>query len=212
MNELLLFAKAPRPGFVKTRLAEGLGKEALGKEEACRAYIGLLQVIARSLASLKDVTVCYSPEGAEKELRPFFSAQWGFRRQQGTDLGTRLYHAISTCLGNGAAKVVVIGADCPYVTTDDIESAWRALDQSDVVFGPAQDGGYWLVGMTRPHAALFAGIPWGTSTVLRDSLARAEELRLRTTLLRTLSDIDTAADWRAYLASSKAQAHLTVNR
>lgn len=193
MNELLIFAKAPRPGLVKTRLAA-----TLGKDQACRAYQELLTAISRQLSSLQRVTVCYSPADAVPDLRPFFPPDWNFRLQRGADLGLRLQHAIATSLELGAASVAVIGSDCPYVTCRDIQRAFVSLQHSDVVFGPAHDGGYWLVAVNSPHPQLFTGLDWGTPSVLNQSLARAEALKLKVSLLRELCDIDTESDWRAF--------------
>lgn len=99
----------------------------------------------------------------------------------------------------GAERVAVIGSDCPYVLVEDAEQAWRVLDKHDVVFGPANDGGYWLVAAKQLHAGLFAGIDWGSASVLEQSLARARNLGLKTALLRQLSDVDTERDWLGFL-------------
>ena len=202
MNELLVFAKAPLPGLVKTRLAK-----SLGKDQACRAYEHLLRAIASNLNSVAQVTVCYSPSNALESLRPYFPSHWKFRPQEGSDLGARLHQAIATSFGNGATKVAVIGSDCPYLNSEDIFRTWSALDHSDLVFGPALDGGYWLIGAKCPHAELFDGIEWGTSNVLQQSLDRAKSLGLSTFLLRELSDVDTEADWLAFTSSSAANLH-----
>lgn len=196
MNELLLFAKAPRPGLVKTRLAE-----TIGAQQACHAYQQLLRTIASRIGPFAPVTVCYSPADGADELRHFFPAHWKFRPQGGSNLGERLSNAITTSLLNGACKVAVIGSDCPYLTMDDLAATWNALDDHDVVFGPAVDGGYWLVATNHSHAALFTEIDWGTSAVLQQSLSRAAALNLKVVLLRKLADIDTIADWRAFVAT-----------
>ena len=197
MNELLIFAKAPRPGFVKTRLAQ-----TLGNDQACEAYQQLLRTIASNLAALTSVTVCYSPADAERDLRSYLPSHWRYRPQKGSDLGARLHHAITDAFEQGSSKVAVIGSDCPYLTCHDISQAWESLKECDVVFGPANDGGYWLVGAKRPHAELFSGIGWGTNAVLNQSRVRAEYLGLKVALLRELSDVDTAADWQAFAAAS----------
>jgi rSAM/selenodomain-associated transferase 1 len=202
VNELLIFAKAPRPGFVKTRLAE-----TLGKGQACQVYQQLLRTISSSLATIPRVTVCYSPADAPDELRSYFPSHWRFRPQRGSDLGARLHDAIATSFTSGANKAAVIGSDCPYITPDDISQTWLALDHHDLVFGPALDGGYWLIGANRPHPDLFNNVDWGTSTVLNQSLACAQKLNLKVALLRKLSDIDTEADWRAFTSNSTPDFH-----
>lgn len=195
-NQLIIFTKAPRIGMVKTRLAQ-----AIGPEEAASAYKELLTEIGKRLASISSATVWYSPADAEMELRPFFPAHWRFRAQAGKNLGDRMRNAFADAFAEGAAKVVIIGSDCPYLLTKDIREAWNELDQKEVVFGPAEDGGYWLVGAKVVHPRLFEEIDWGTETVLQESLRRARELSLRIGLLRILSDIDTAEDWSAYQRS-----------
>jgi len=195
-NRLLIFAKAPRPGLAKTRLAA-----ALGDETACGAYRVLLEALAAQLHEIHEahpVTVCFAPEEAEAELRPFFPASWQFAPQRGAGLGERLADACARAFAAGAAKVLVIGADCPFVDPRDIAEGFAALERAPLVFGPATDGGYWLMGMSRLHAGVFEGIDWGTGAVLRQSLERAADLGLRAELLRTLADIDTAEDWFEY--------------
>ncbi|HVK57585.1 MAG TPA: TIGR04282 family arsenosugar biosynthesis glycosyltransferase, partial [Candidatus Kapabacteria bacterium] len=153
------------------------------------------------LAPLDHGTICFSPDDAESDLRQFFPDHWKFRRQVGGELGARLQNAISESFAGGAASVIVIGSDCPYIQCSDIREASEELESLDVVFGPATDGGYWLVGLNRPAPALFEGISWGTNSVLAESLARAARLNLQVRLLRELSDIDTEQDWKAFLKS-----------
>ncbi len=178
---------------MKSRLAE-----TVGPVRACEIYEVLLRTVAARLAGIESATVCFAPDDAEADLRRYFPECWQYCPQQGTDLGSRLEHAINEAFQHGAAKVVVIGSDCPDVSAADISDARAALEKNDVVFGPAQDGGYWLIGMKKAQPALFRGIAWGTEKVLDQSQARAEEAGLEIALLRTLADIDTAADWYAY--------------
>lgn len=97
--------------------------------------------------------------------------------------------------------MVIIGSDCPYVTLTDIESAWRALSHSDAVFGPAMDGGYWLVGLTKPIPQLFEHIGWSQPDTLDQTLQVARKLGLRTLLLNPLEDVDTLDEWRRFEAA-----------
>lgn len=117
----------------------------------------------------------------------------------------RMQQAFERAFQTGAQRVVMIGTDCPEVNVTDIHAAWEALSQHDLVLGPAEDGGYWLIGMKQPQPELFNGIHWSTGSVLAETTARAQQLRLRYQLLRTLSDVDTKADWDAYLARHSAQ-------
>ena len=194
MNELLLFAKAPRLGQVKTRLAKDLGDDA-----ALQAYQRLLTEVANKLRHVHHGTICYTPADAGEELRPFFPERWTTRPQVGGDLGERLGNAIRISIALGAKRIAVIGADCPYLERADIENAWQLLDEHDLVIGPAKDGGYWLIAVKQEYPGLFAGIEWGAETVFRQTIRKAEELGLSVALIRELADIDTIADWEEFL-------------
>ena len=194
-EHLLIFARAPRLGTVKTRLAR-----EIGEERAFVAYLQLLQALCGNLHTLSNVTLLVTPDDGAPELRGLVPDRWSIQGQGSGDLGERLTRAFEQALEK-SGRVLAIGSDCPYVTREDVEAAFEALGPNDVVLGPALDGGYWLVGMNGPHPALFKDIEWSTSTVLADTLKRADALGLRTALLRRLSDVDTAADWEAFRAS-----------
>lgn len=194
LNELLVFAKAPRLGQVKTRLAQ-----TIGEEQALVAYRQLLTVLRARLEKVSHATVCFSPGDGEADLRPFFPASWRFRPQLGGGLGERLADAFRASFAERTERAVIIGSDCPYLSREDIEEGWSALETHDVVFGPTNDGGYWLIGMKELYPELLAGIEWGSDCVLAQSLARAKQLKLKVHLLRRLSDVDTEADWRQFV-------------
>jgi rSAM/selenodomain-associated transferase 1 len=200
LNELLVFAKAPRAGSVKTRLAE-----TIGAEQACRAYRRLLSEVISRVTPIRNVTLCYSPADATDELRHFVPAHWTFRAQQGRDLGERLQNALALSFASGAKRVVVIGSDCPEICTGDIEKAWSELHVNDVVFGPATDGGYWLIGLNKVYPELFEDVAWGSASVLEQSVTRAKMLGLKIAMLRPLCDVDTEADWNAFLARRESR-------
>jgi glycosyltransferase A (GT-A) superfamily protein (DUF2064 family) len=111
--------------------------------------------------------------------------------------------AIGARCRSGARRVLVIGTDCPEVSTALIETAFGRLDRADAVFGPAADGGYYLVGMKRPIRELFEAIPWGTAATLSTTLARARAAALEVALLDERRDIDTAEDWRRWQSARR---------
>jgi uncharacterized protein len=178
--------KHPAPGRVKTRLAA-----ALGPERAAALYEAFVLDLAERLAPLGwPVTWAYWPREA-----PFASILPGARcrAQEGRDLGERMSHAIAVELADGAGSVVVIGADAPHLDTSLLgEAAERLADDADLVLGPADDGGYYLIGLRASTPAVFTGVAWGTSRVLAETLARAGGLRTR--LLEPCFDVDTPAD------------------
>ena len=196
---LIVFARAPELGRVKTRLAAEVGDGA-----ALRAYRTLAeQVIAAASASTTySMTVAYTPPDAEPAMRQWLGPGVMLRPQSGADLGARMAAAIADAISGGAERVVVIGTDCPDVTADVVAEAFTRLGVADVVLGPASDGGYYLIGMSRPHRELFEGVPWSSAETLRATLARARAGGLSVALLDERRDIDTVEHWRAWLASS----------
>ncbi len=188
--------RALRPGSVKTRLAA-----EIGADEACAAY---RQLLDRLLPNLRPtdmaVELRHTPDDAAAEVSPWAAARWQLTAQGDGDLGVRLERAVLQSGAAGFTRTLIIGTDCPYLTLTDLREAREALSSNDLVLGPAEDGGYWLIGMRLCHAELFRGIPWGTDRVLAVTLERARSAGLSVELLRTLADVDTAADWRRFLA------------
>lgn len=196
----IIFVKAPRAGFVKTRLAT-----ALGPHGALAAYRALVERLLEQLTPLRDVELRHAPDDAAPEIAAWLRPGWRTSTQGDGGLGARMCRAFVEAFASGAQRVVLIGSDCPHVTTGDIAAAADALDDHDVALGPAEDGGYWLVALRAPAPGLFEQIEWSTEGVLAQTLARAQALGLRVHLLRVLPDVDTAEDWRRYLAQGQQQ-------
>jgi len=192
-DRLVVLLKAPRPGWVKTRLAA-----ALGPDGAVAAYRELVAAIRRNLADWPGVELRHAPDDAGAELAEWLQPGWSLAPQGGGDLGARLTRTFAEHFSQGAERVVVIGADCPEVTVEDIAAALDALKVCDVVLGPAQDGGYWLVGLRAPQPDLFREIAWSTAEVLAQTEAKARVGGLGVRRLRALSDVDTWADWQRW--------------
>jgi rSAM/selenodomain-associated transferase 1 len=186
---LIVFVKAPRPGFVKTRLAT-----TVGPETAAEAYTALVETLIARLDGLSAIELKFSPLGAEAEIEPWLRPQWTASPQAEGDLAERLIGAFKDAFDAGHRRVVIIGSDCPYITPDDLRDAFQQLTNHDVVLGPASDGGYWLIGLRQPQPTLFKDIAWSTATVFQETLAAAAAADLRVTRLRELSDVDTLAD------------------
>lgn len=193
---VIVMSKAPLPGQVKTRLVP-----LLGRAGAARFYRTLLENTLEKLctAGLCPVELCCAPDTHQA----FFA---DCRRRypvtltgQGRgDIGQRMSRAIAAALQR-ADRVVLVGADCPALTADDIDTALQRLgDGSDVVLGPAEDGGYYLLGMTRHHARLFESVPWGSAQVMAVTLQHIEALGLACSTLPVRADLDTPADYRAW--------------
>lgn len=187
---VIQFAKAPRPGRVKTRMRPELD------DQSCAALHRRL--VAYTFDKLSQTELCPLElwvdephyDGFFVELSPHRPVH----RQRGADLGARMYHALAAALAD-YERVVLVGSDCPFLSTDHIEDALARLGAGDdVVLGPALDGGYVLIGARRVDNALFSGVPWGTGGVLAATRGQLRALAWRWSELTPLADIDTAAD------------------
>jgi rSAM/selenodomain-associated transferase 1 len=191
---LIVFARAPVLGTVKTRLAAGIGAP-----RALAVYRALTELVLHAVqGAASRVVVCYAPHGAGQAMRAWLGAQVEYAAQAAGDLGQRLLAAIVSESRLGASAIVVIGTDCPAVTSDIVRQAFAALKHADVVIGPAIDGGYYLIGMREPHAELFREIPWSSAQTLTATMERASSSGLRVAVLEAFRDIDTVNDLRAY--------------
>lgn len=187
---LLVFARAPRPGTVKTRLARTIGDEAAGRLYRRMGH----RIVAGVEAAPARKVVCYDPPDAEPEIRHWLGPSSRRYVPQGAgDLGARMSRMFDYAFAD-ADRVVAIGTDAPATDADRVTHAIDALDTADAVIGPARDGGYYLIGLRRPCPELFQGIRWGTDSVLAETRAQAERLGLRITWLELESDIDTGDD------------------
>ncbi len=187
---LLVFHKNEVLGKVKTRLAAGVGDH-----RALEIYHYLLLKTYLAIgASSVSVYTYFSDFVPENPSYPVDKS----KLQVGQDLGERMKNAFSTNFESGMEKVVLIGTDCPSIEGSHILQAFDALDQSDLIIGPARDGGYYLIGMKQRADFLFEGISWSTELVLTQTLALAAEHGLQTHLLPVLEDIDTLEDWERY--------------
>jgi rSAM/selenodomain-associated transferase 1 len=188
-SDVILLAKEPRPGFSKTRLAAAIGAEAAASlsDTFLRQSISLAQRQARRLY------VSFAPSDARETFKAMAPEARLFAQPEG-DLGQRLLHAFDTALADGARRPVLIGSDSPTLPSHLLRVAQRLLQTHDVVLGPAEDGGYYLIGMNAPHAALFHGVDWGRDAVLRQTLGRAAAAGLTVATLPYWYDIDTAED------------------
>lgn len=198
-QHLLIFARLPELGKVKTRLAQGIGDEA-----ALAVYRELL---ARTRAAADGVggqkKVWLTQAVAVPFMPEAVAAEWpgyAWQPQPPGDLGDKMLSAFAHSFAAGAACVVVIGTDCPGLSTALLRQAFELLTTHDVVVGPAADGGYYLLGMRGLYQDLFRNKTWSTASVLPDTLADAARLGLHVACLPTLHDVDTASDlaeWRA---------------
>lgn len=188
INHLIIFVKNPELGKVKTRLAS-----TVGENNALYIYKLLIEHTYQiSLPINAEKHVYYSSfiENTDQFSDVIFTKNI----QKGEDLGQRMANAIKTSLGNWANKVVLIGSDCYELNSGIIEEAFLMLDKHDVVLGPSEDGGYYLIGMKNLHDKLFKDKEWSTENVMLDTIIDCNELGLSHYLLPTLNDVDTEED------------------
>lgn len=185
---LIIFAKVPEPGKVKTRLAADIGDE-----KALEIYHALLKhtrEITRSLP--QDKVVSYTPHILPDDA--WESDRFQKVLQPEGDLGARMLHAFEQGFAQGYSRICIIGTDCYDLTTDHLKQAFHALNDHQIVLGPSQDGGYYLLGMHQLYPELFASKAWSTESVADETRADVHRLQLSFQELPILNDIDTIHD------------------
>ena len=185
-NLLLIFTRNPELGKVKTRLAKTIGDEA-----ALDIYKHLLNHTKQVTKNLScDNAVYYSVKVRENDI--WNATTYQKHLQDGNDLGIRMHNAFQQAFSTGYEKIVIIGSDLPDLTSEHINEAFEKLNSNDVVMGPAEDGGYYLLGMKKLHTNIFQNKNWGTSTVRKDTLNDLQNESVF--LLETLNDVDVFDD------------------
>ena len=189
MTTLIIFIKNPKLGKVKTRLAV-----TVGDEKALSIYKKLLDFTQKLAISLPcERLLFYSDEIETNDnwSNIFFQKN----KQHGNDLGERMKNAFQKTLLT-SKKAVIIGSDCAELTKEILENAFDALEKNDFVIGPAEDGGYYLIGMNYFEPSVFENINWSTEEVLPKTLEKIAHLERKVALLPTLSDTDNEEDWK----------------
>ncbi len=201
-KQLIIFVKSPVPGKCKTRLTP-----YLSAEQACEFYKKLINTCFANISLLNkiDIAIYAYPDTQNPYIKNLAQTHsTSLHIQQGHNLGDRMHNAIKASLQT-YDKSVLIGTDCPVLNHTYINQAFEALEQHDMVLGPAKDGGYVLIGATKIDAGLFSGIHWGTDTVLQQSIENNKVAGYTTHLLNTLWDIDVPEDYIQYQSQIKAR-------
>jgi uncharacterized protein len=200
---VLVFTKYPDAGYAKTRLIPLLGAEraAAVSRSLTERCLNTVRAYA-SESSLTSVVVHYAtrsgsdPGAQAARMQEWIGApdgEWLVAQSHG-DLGRRLAEAFRQAFEGGASRVVVVGTDIPEIDATLMREAFKQLNDSDTVIGPARDGGYYLLGMRKENAGVFNGVNWSTGTVFEDTKRNIERLGLRYSALRVLRDIDLPED------------------
>ncbi|NEQ41189.1 MAG: glycosyltransferase [Okeania sp. SIO3I5] len=192
-QQLIIFTRYPEPGKTKTRLIPALGAEGAASLQFQMTETTITK--AQKLSNMMSLLVEVRFAGGNLQLmKNWLGIDLKYQEQGTGDLGERIIRAFESAFERGMKSVVVIGTDCPSLTTEIMLEAFAKLTESDVIIGPATDGGYYLIGLKKIIPELFQGINWGTSEVLSKTVATAQNLNLVIDYLPELSDIDRPED------------------
>lgn len=194
-QQLIIFTRYPEPGTTKTRLIPVLGAKGAANLQFQMTETTITK--AKKLSNMMSLLVEVRFAGGNLQLmKNWLGVEPDLKYQeQGTgDLGERMRRAFESAFNHGMKSVIIIGTDCPGLTADIMLEAFAKLTESDVIIGPATDGGYYLIAIKKNIPELFQGIYWGTSEVLSKTVAIAQNLNLAIDYLPELSDIDRPED------------------
>ena len=186
-RRLIIFAKEPQKGLVKTRL-----RSLLSAKECSDLYKAFFQdtVAVAKRVICDERVIAYESFGKPPLFLRKIAPRFKFYEQKGSDLGERLHNAFSDLNGSCKWKTVIMGSDIPSIHETLINDVFAYLETYDAVFGPSGDGGYYLAGLNKPCGGLFKDIKWSSAVVMRQTLKKCMQLKLKTRLIETHDDVD----------------------
>ena len=192
-NKLIIFTRYPEAGHAKTRLIPCLGAEgaAILQRRMTEQAVKIALLLAEEIRLENEIRFT---GGSARKMKDWLGPNLLFCPQGRGDLGIRLSRASRDSFRAGAGQVVIIGADCPNLSSTILATAFAKLAEHDLVVGPATDGGYYLIGLSTNQPGLFHNLPWGTNRVLPETLTMAEKSGLSFFLLEELCDVDRPED------------------
>lgn len=186
---LIIFQKNEELGKVKTRLAV-----TVGEEKALEIYRILISYTYQVIQDLPLTTYIFFSNFIPNSVADIPS-NFVLRLQEGENLGERMSNAFQLLFKSGYQRILILGTDCAQLESRHIKDAIQKLDEKDVVIGPAEDGGYYLLGMKKSTTSLFEGIEWSTSQVFSQTIEKLTRAELSYGIIETLSDVDVEEDW-----------------
>lgn len=202
---VVMFVKYPEPGQVKTRLAADIGPNQAAALQTCFVHEELTMLHAAGA----DVILYCDPYYPLCAYRTLYGPRQRYALQSGDDLGQRMRRALNHELQEG--PVLLIGSDLPDLPESQLRAAWLAVQHTDVCLGPALDGGFHLIGTSRPlPESVFRGVIWSEPDVLRDTISNLHRLDLSHCLLAFWSDVDTLPDLEAYVQRNRGRSTMTM--
>jgi rSAM/selenodomain-associated transferase 2/rSAM/selenodomain-associated transferase 1 len=203
-KKLIIFTRYPEPGTTKTRMIGALG--AKGAAELHRQMAEWALGVACELRAAIGIAIEIGFAGSDdSKMRQWLGNDVAYAGQIGLDLGERMDNAFKAGFEQGYDRIVIMGSDCPGLTADILQKAFRALDSHPVVLGPASDGGYYLVGLKHQLTEIFQNIPWGSGSVLEETCKALATLEISCALLERLSDVDTPEDLHVWESVQKVK-------
>jgi len=197
---LVIFAREPVTGEVKTRMLT-----TFSKAQVTRLYKAFVRDVLQTAKAVgcQQKFIYVAGKNSRRSFLTQFQRYFILKEQKGGDLGERMHQAFVDCSHSHFTATIIIGTDCLSLTERDIRLAFEKLAQYDCVIGPADDGGYYLLGLRRPTAKLFKNMPWGSRLVFKETLKRVEELKKSVYILEKRGDLDTAEDLNKWFKSPK---------
>jgi rSAM/selenodomain-associated transferase 1 len=200
----MLFVKLPEKGRVKSRLARHVGEDA-----ALSLYENMvLDAIDMLKRGRFPFRICYTPPDARDQMTEWLGREYYCLPQTGDDLGDRMDEAFADVFSGDVEEALLIGSDIPGLTTGIIEEAFASLVTHDAVIGPADDGGYYLIGFRKNTftPGIFHDMVWSTSTVFRITMDKLHDASRKVHILSELTDVDTVEDLKTLLSQVRGQA------
>jgi uncharacterized protein len=200
-RSVILFVKLPEKGRVKSRLARQLGEDA-----ALSLYENMvLDAVDMLKRGRFPFRICYTPPDARDRMAVWLGREHDYLPQTGDDLGDRMEGAFARVFSTAVEEALLVGSDIPGLTTGIIEEAFASLVRNDAVIGPADDGGYYLIGFRKNTftPGIFHDMVWSTSTVFRMTMDRLHDASRKVHILSELTDVDTVEDLKTLLSQVK---------
>lgn len=199
---IIFFVKYPEPGMVKTRLADHSSPEAAA--DFYRTFVE--EKIAELECCDKDILVFHYPEGARQEMKEWLGPKFRYLGQKGTELGRRMENAFREAFFMGYERAVLVGSDIPGLSCEIVEAAFEAVSSDTAALGPAEDGGYYLIGFHRTGYVpeVFRKMEWSTGGVFQTTVDRLIANELKCAGLPQLDDMDTIEDVEEHVALGNA--------
>mgnify|MGYP006094210539 FL=1 len=206
MTDLIVYLKNPEPEKVKTRL-----QPHYSPEEAACLYRGFIEDTVETVSSIgaDRCWAAYTPAGARSGIETFIPSDWNLAPQVGDDLGSRMRQSLNASIATGADRAILIGSDIPSLPGSHITSAISRLDNADVVLGPTNDGGFYLIGIRSTLPDIFSDVTWSTDNAFEQTAEGIRSKELMMSLIPPWNDIDTPEDLDAEILSSRKESRMT---